>query len=389
MWAGIGCGQRAPGISFRHLLAFAAPLTVYAIASTGQWSIDIFFVQAMITNSDQTGFYAASQSIARIPVHVMAGLAAMIPPAVAAAAHRGNAEKTARSALRWSIRIAVPATAIIMVTATPLVELLYSSRYRPAGEILTLLAPAMGALAVSSVAAAILTAGRPRASAGLTVLGLATTILGCLLLIPAAGVMGAATATLIGSLVRLVGLLALLWTSLPGSVPLSTVARACVVGGGVALSARLIPVGTVGLVAAFALFGGLTVGLLLVTREVTLDELRSLLNGLWRAGRYEGRTRGSWPRIYPVYSAPAVRIENRIRGQSRIRVNHDGKQTAGSQLFLADSGAPASRNSVSHAATSTLSSRMRRWFGASVSRSLGSASQRSRCVSKRSICSGR
>ena len=47
-------------------LAFAAPLTVYAIASTGQWSIDIFFVQAMITSSDQTGFYAASQSIARI-----------------------------------------------------------------------------------------------------------------------------------------------------------------------------------------------------------------------------------------------------------------------------------------------------------------------------------
>ncbi len=268
-------------VSFRHLLAFAAPLTVYAIASTGQWSIDIFFVQAMITNSDQTGFYAASQSIARIPVHVMAGLAAMILPAVAAAAHRGNAEKTARSALRWSIRIAVPATAIIMATATPLVELLYSSRYRPAGEILALLAPAMGALAVSSVAAAILNGlGRPRASAGLTGLGLATTVLGCLVLIPAAGVMGAATATLIGSLVGLVGLLALLWTSLPGSVPLSTVARACVVGGGVALSARLIPVGTVGLAAALALFGGLTVGLLLVTREVTLNELQGLLNGL-------------------------------------------------------------------------------------------------------------
>ena len=139
----------------------------------------------------------------------------------------------------------------------------------------------MGALAVSSVAAAILNGlGRPRASAGLTVLGLATTVLGCLVLIPAAGVMGAATATLIGSLVGLVGLLALLWTSLPGSVPLSTVARACVVGGGVALSARLIPVGTVGLAAALALFGGLTVGLLLVTREVTLNELQGLLNGL-------------------------------------------------------------------------------------------------------------
>ena len=241
----------------------------------------------------------------------------------------------------------------------------------------------MGALAVSSVAAAILNGlGRPKASAGLTVLGLATTILGCLVLIPAAGVMGAATATLIGSLVGLVGLLALLWTSLPGSVPLSTVARACVVGGGVALSARLIPVGTVGLAAALALFGGLTVGLLLVTREVTLNELQGILTG-WRTVPYEGRPPGHGRGIYPVNSAPAVRIENLMRGQSRIRVNHDGRQTAGSQLFLADSGAPASRNSVSHAATSTLSSRMRRWFGASVSRSLGSASQRCKCASKR------
>ena len=47
-----------------------------------------------------------------------------------------------------------------------------------------------------------------------------------------------------------------------------------------ALSARLIPVGSLGLAAALALFGGLTVGLLLVTREVTFDELQGLLNGL-------------------------------------------------------------------------------------------------------------
>lgn len=270
-------------VSFRRLLAFAAPLSVYAIAFTGQWSIDIFFVQAMITSPDETGFYAASQSIARIPVHVMAGLAAMILPAVAGAAHRDNAAaRTARAALRWSIRIVVPAAAIIMATATPLVELLYSSRYRPAGEILVLLAPAMGALAISSVAAGILNGlGRPTASAVLAVLGVAATVLGCLVLIPTAGVMGAATATLVGSFVALVGLLALLWSSVPGSVPLSTVARTCMVGGGIALSARLIPVGSVGLFAAFALLGGLTVGLLLVTREVTLGELQTLLNTLW------------------------------------------------------------------------------------------------------------
>lgn len=276
LWA-----PRSP-VSFRRLLTFAVPLSVYAIAFTSQWSIDIFFVQAMITSPDETGFYAASQSIARIPVHVMAGLAAMILPAVAAAAHRREAAaKTARTALRWSIRIVVPATAIIMVTATPLVELLYSSRYRPGGEILVLLAPAMGALAISSVAAGILNGlGRPTASAVLSVLGVAATILGCLFLIPTHGAMGAAMATLIGSLVALIGLLALLSFSVPDSVPLSTVARTCVVGAGVVLSARLIPVGSVGLIAALVLLGALTVGLLLVTREVRVDELQNLVDGL-------------------------------------------------------------------------------------------------------------
>jgi stage V sporulation protein B len=268
--------------SFRRLLAFAAPLTVYAIAATAQWSIDIFFVQAMLTNPEETGFYAASQSIARIPVHVMAGLAAMILPAVAGAAHHDEAvSRMTRGALRWTIRIVVPAVAIIMVTASPLVELLYSRRYSPAAGILVLLAPAMGALAVSSVAAAVLNGlGRPTASAVLAILGVVATILGCLLLIPRAGVHGAAAATLVGSLIPLVGLLALLWNSFPGSVPLSTLARTCGVGVSVALAARLLPAGGVRLLAVYALLGGLTVGLLLITREVTLGELRRLVDDM-------------------------------------------------------------------------------------------------------------
>lgn len=277
LWA-----PRSP-VSFRHLLKFAAPLSIYAIASTSQWSIDIFFVQAIIASPDQTGFYAAGQSIARLPVHMMAGLAAMILPAIAGAAHRDNATaRTASTALRWSIRIVVPAVAIIMVTATPLIELLYSSRYTPAGEVLALLAPAMGALAVSSVAAGILNGvGRPTASAVISVAGVAVTVLGCLVLIPRAGVMGAATATLVGSIVHLGGLLTVLWTSVPGSVPLSSVARTCLVAAGIALCARFIPFGDVGLVAACALLSVLTVGLLLVTREVTIDELRRLMEGMW------------------------------------------------------------------------------------------------------------
>jgi hypothetical protein len=77
------------------------------------------------------------------------------------------------------------------------------------------------------------------------------------------------------------GLLAVLWILVPGSVPLSSFARTCVVAGGIALCARFIPFGDVGLVAACALLSVLTLGLLLVTREVTINELRRLMDGMW------------------------------------------------------------------------------------------------------------
>jgi O-antigen/teichoic acid export membrane protein len=276
-------------VSYRQLLSFAGPLSIYAVASTGLMSVDIFFVKAMSVSEETAGYYAASQNIARIPFFLMTGLAAVILPAVAAATKRGGTEtaNTTARALRWALIIVVPIVAITAATGPPLVELVYSSRYRPAGEILVLLGPAMGILAVSSIVAGALGGiGRVAACAGLAVVGVAVTTVGCFVLVPLAAAFGAALATLIGSLVTLVGMLAILWRSVPGSLPLASAARVSAAAIVVGVVAWLISADGAMLVVAYALLGVLLGGILLAARELTIDELNALFRG--ERGRRHG-----------------------------------------------------------------------------------------------------
>jgi O-antigen/teichoic acid export membrane protein len=260
-------------------------LSVYALASTGLMSVDIFFVKAMVASPEAAGYYAAGQNIARIPLFLVAGLAAIILPAVAGAGRRGveATAATASRALRWALIIVIPMAAVILATSTPLVELVYSASYRPAGAVLAVLSPAMAALAMSSIVAGILGGvGRVASPASSAVAGLAVTAIACLVLTPMAGAEGAAMATLIGSLVALTGMVLTLWRALPGSLPLGSVVRVGTVSIVVGSVAWLLPAEGASLLVAYAALGILSVALLLGTRELTLTELQGLIGGTRR-----------------------------------------------------------------------------------------------------------
>ena len=269
-------------VSSRQLVRFAGPLSVYALASTGLMSADIFFVKAMVASPDAAGYYAAGQNIARIPLFLVAGLAAIILPAVAAAGQRGAAAAatTASRALRWALIIVIPMSAVILATSTPLVELVYSASYRPAGTVLAILSPAMAALAMASIVAGILSGvGRVGPPASFSVAGLAVTLVVCLVLTPLAGAEGAAMATLIGSLVALIGMVLALWRAIPGSLPLGSLVRVGIVSIVAGSVAWLLSAEGASLLIAYAALGILVGALLLGTHEVTLTEIRGLIRG--------------------------------------------------------------------------------------------------------------
>jgi stage V sporulation protein B len=276
-------------VPYRHLIGFAGPLSIYAIASVGQMSVDIFFVKAMLPDPEAAGHYAAAQNVGRVPYYLLTGLAAIILPAIAAASQRGREEaaRTAGQAVRWGLIVVLPIAALIVATRAGLVELLYSSEYRPAAEILAFLGPAMAALAVSSIAAGVLSGlGRPTVPAAFAIIGLVVSIAGCLIMIPAAGAVGAALATLVGCLATLAGLLAALWRSAPGSVPIISIVRIATVSIVVALAGWLVDAEGGVLIATYVGLGLLAAIAMLVSGELTVDEVRMLV------GRLRGRPVG-------------------------------------------------------------------------------------------------
>jgi O-antigen/teichoic acid export membrane protein len=266
-------------VSSASLIGFALPLSIFAIATVGLMSVDILFVKALISGDEAAGHYGAGQNVARIPYYLMTGLAAIILPAIAGSATRGPlaAAATARQALRWALIAVVPLTAVIVATRAGLVELLYSTEYRPAGEVLLVLGPAMGALALGSIGAGVLSGlGHARTSAAMAVTGLVVTVAACALLVPPAGSLGAALATLIGAASSTLGITAALWRISPTALPVASTLRvlvAAAIGAGAAWITA--PTG-IGLVVAFLGIGAIVAAILVVTREVTVDELRRL-----------------------------------------------------------------------------------------------------------------
>jgi O-antigen/teichoic acid export membrane protein len=274
-WRSIGAIRAR--VPYRQLIAFAAPIAVYAIASVTLMSADIFFVKAGVADARAAGYYAASQSISRIPFYLMSGLAAVVLPGVAASMRQGHdaAKRTATNAVRWSLVIVVPVIALMAPTSGALIELLYSSEYGPGGSALAILTPAIGALAISSILAGLLAGlGRPWPPAVLASAGVIVTVAACVALVPIAGVEGAALGTFMGSAVALLSMSAFVWKQMPGVASFATMARVICVAGAGGLVAVLVDPSGLGLIATYVAIGAAVLGVLAMTGDVPVAALK-------------------------------------------------------------------------------------------------------------------
>lgn len=269
----------------RDLMAFAGPHAAYALATMGQFSVDVLLVMAIGTDASAAGVYAAGQSIARIPYFMLTGVAVLILPAVAAAIRgdRRSATTTVRQALRLSFVSVLPLAGIVIGTAGGSLELLYGERYDHGAAILAVLSVGMAALAIGSVGGAALSGlGRPARSAAYALVGLGITTGGSLLMVPAFGAIGAAASMSSGAVVSLVLLLAQLARLLPGAVPLASVLRALVVGACLALALAALSAEGLGLIMAGGASLAAAAGALVALGEIRradLDRARDIVRG--------------------------------------------------------------------------------------------------------------
>jgi stage V sporulation protein B len=273
----VAAGERFDAAS---LVRFAGPVVALVGLSATQLNVDLLLVQAFGGSSEDIGWYAAAQQVARAPYLALTGLGMALLPVVArrdAEQDHSGLANTVRQATRFALILLAPAVAVLAVTAPAVIDLLYSERYAPGAAPLPLLMPGMASLALFSILASALTGmARPWLPVAIAAGGLAATVAAAIALIPRYGLVGAALATTIGGAVSLGAALAVL-TRLVGPVlPVMTAIR--VAGAAVGAAAALAVLRPTGL--ALVIVVGLVVAgygaLLVVLRELDAADWRRI-----------------------------------------------------------------------------------------------------------------
>ena len=219
---------RGPAAPLRELGSISVPLVGFAAMTTLQLSVDLLFVKAANLSPGAAGYYTAAQNIAVIPYFVMSAAGQVLFPTIASRLGAGDltgARGALQRGFRYGLIAVVPAVAFLAVTRDEVVRLLFSERYIPAAGPLAILALGYGALGLfASLAYALNASGRGSRSFLLSAGGVVGMLVLCPILIPVAGLRGAA----IGSAAPAVAVLLGGWWAvrfLGSRVPWATMGR--------------------------------------------------------------------------------------------------------------------------------------------------------------------
>lgn len=197
----------------RNVYSFAAPITIFVFITTFFLNVDLFLVKIFLQDNVMTGFYTAAGAVSRIPYTVLTALGMIMLPAVAGKlAANENTLKFLQEAFRYVLLLLLPGTAVIAATAKPLVMLLYRSEYAAAGIPLSILVVGTAALTLSYLFAVVLNAAsRPLLSASVAFGMIAISVALNIVLIPMFGLVGAALATSVASLLSFAAFFAIVY----------------------------------------------------------------------------------------------------------------------------------------------------------------------------------
>jgi O-antigen/teichoic acid export membrane protein len=185
--------------SWKQLLSFGIPVTVFAVLFFLLMSIDLYAVKALDAVKADVGYYTAASTISKLSYYLFAGLAITLLPSISKSTSTGNVEQTGnyiRRSMRYMTLILLPVTLLISATSSGLTELIYSSTYINAAEPLSILVLGLALLSVFSVLnSVIMGAGKPGVAVWIILPLVLMDILLNIYLIPRYGLTGAALAT--------------------------------------------------------------------------------------------------------------------------------------------------------------------------------------------------
>ena len=188
----------------RHLLAFSLPTALASILSSLFLS-DRLLIGVFLTPAD-VGVYQVAAQTSLVLASLLAGVNAIFVPMAADLHHRGEhqrLESLFRISTRWGLHAATPLF-LVMITFSPeILDTLYGAEYRGAAVSLVILSCGQLVNVATGAADSVLTmSGHPKRWLAITVAAVAANLGLNLILIPRAGIAGAAMATSLTSLLR-------------------------------------------------------------------------------------------------------------------------------------------------------------------------------------------
>ena len=195
---------RPAAFSVRPLWGYAVPLLFAAVLLRTFDKLDLVTLKALGASAEQAGNYGAAQSLSLIPGILAFSFSPLLLSTLTRLLLTGELD-AARNLGRDAVRVVLgifPFAALVAGAAPEIVRLIFGQRFLSAAAPLALLIFGAVALMMISVASAILIgAGKPGWSVALAALLVPLTFTGCLYLIPAFGLRGAALATTLSAAV--------------------------------------------------------------------------------------------------------------------------------------------------------------------------------------------
>jgi len=195
-------GLRGPALPVRSLLAFGTPLFIAGVASTLIRRVDLYAFKALGADVASSGIYAAAQNLAIVPGLFSLALAPLLLASMSRALHEGRPEAASRLGLDYTrfALTAFPLAALIGGASSEVMGLIYGSDFVAGGDALATLMFSAACMVVAAIQIGMLTASdRPRWTVAIALPALAVELVAFPLLIPGGGMVGAATATLVGT----------------------------------------------------------------------------------------------------------------------------------------------------------------------------------------------
>jgi stage V sporulation protein B len=298
----IGFGQRGERIPMRRWVGFMAPIWTYQICLNGILMIDLQVLKRTATEiafastatsqvavdiaNQYVGYYRAAQTFAFVPYQLIISLTFIVFPMISKATSIGNREAaraTIQHAMRLSLLLLLLVAAPTSGAAHGVMQLAYPAEYLAGAPALSILVFGVAAFALFAVAAtAISGAGKPSVAAMIAGVSLLAVVVANRILVMRAGLgeqtlEAAATGTAIGMVIALILSSWVLHRLFGVFIPVATWVRAALAAGVGYATASATPHDSA-VMALVALAAGFTssVAVLIVTRELTVDDWRAL-----------------------------------------------------------------------------------------------------------------